>query len=272
MFVIEPTERRLLFSAVQTGTIVTVHGTPGNDVIQVWNNASDLMVQVNGSESSFSRDGLKLIRIYGERGDDVITAMPGSEPLNTRLSIDAGAGNDSIAGGAGNDTIIGNTGNDTIDGGAGENFADYRYVRVQIPWNNNGAPIAGITLSLSSGQAAEPDGYADLLRNIQGVLGSQYCDSITGTDGSDSILGSGGDDTIHGGDGDDYIRGGGGKDKLFGGSGNDTILGDVGQDLIYGNGGNDSLKGGNEEGDTFAQTDYDAGHVIDFQPGLDVLI
>jgi Ca2+-binding RTX toxin-like protein len=240
-------------------------------VIQVWNNSAELIVRVNGAESSFSRNGLKLIRIYGERGDDVITALPGSAPLDIRLSIDAGAGNDSITGGAGNDTIIGNMGNDTISGGGGGDFVDYRYVNVQDPFGSP-TPIPGVTINLTSGQASEPGGYTDSFSGIHGVLGSQDADNITGTSGNDSLLGFGGDDIIHGGDGDDYIRGGGGGDKLFGGTGNDTILGDVGKDFLYGNGGNDSLKGGTEDGDTFTQSDYDAGHVIDFQPGLDVLI
>src|SRR6185503_5097462 len=51
-------------------------------------------------------------------GDDVITASNGLASLIT-LTLDGGAGNDTITGGDGNDTLIGGDGNDLINGGRG---------------------------------------------------------------------------------------------------------------------------------------------------------
>src|SRR5207244_2352900 len=55
-------------------------------------------------------------------GDDVFTAGNGLAPL-IALTVDGGAGNDSITGGDGNDVLIGGDGNDTIIGGRGNDVA-----------------------------------------------------------------------------------------------------------------------------------------------------
>jgi Ca2+-binding RTX toxin-like protein len=51
-------------------------------------------------------------------GDDVFTAGNGLAPL-IHLTVDGGAGNDTITGGDGNDTLLGGDGNDIITGGRG---------------------------------------------------------------------------------------------------------------------------------------------------------
>ncbi|MBR1277074.1 S-layer family protein [Bradyrhizobium sp. AUGA SZCCT0283] len=55
-------------------------------------------------------------------GDDTITAGNGLAALIT-LTLDGGAGNDTITGGDGADTIIGGTGNDIVIGGRGNDIA-----------------------------------------------------------------------------------------------------------------------------------------------------
>ncbi|QJW94923.1 beta strand repeat-containing protein [Frigoriglobus tundricola] len=51
-------------------------------------------------------------------GDDTFVGGNGLAPL-IHLTVDGGAGNDTITGGDGNDTLIGGDGSDTIDGGRG---------------------------------------------------------------------------------------------------------------------------------------------------------
>src|SRR5207248_5426522 len=51
-------------------------------------------------------------------GDDAFTAGNGLAPLIS-LTVDGGAGNDTITGGDGNDMLLGGDGNDTILGGRG---------------------------------------------------------------------------------------------------------------------------------------------------------
>jgi Ca2+-binding RTX toxin-like protein len=55
-------------------------------------------------------------------GDDTFTASNGLAPLIS-LTVDGGAGNDTITGGDGNDLLIGGDGNDLINGGRGNDTA-----------------------------------------------------------------------------------------------------------------------------------------------------
>jgi Ca2+-binding RTX toxin-like protein len=55
-------------------------------------------------------------------GDDTFTGSNGLAPL-IALTVDGGAGNDTITGGDGNDVLIGGDGNDLIDGGRGNDIA-----------------------------------------------------------------------------------------------------------------------------------------------------
>jgi Ca2+-binding RTX toxin-like protein len=60
--------------------------------------------------------------VNGNGGDDVITAGNGLASL-IALTLDGGAGNDTITGGDGNDVLIGGDGNDVITGGRGNDVA-----------------------------------------------------------------------------------------------------------------------------------------------------
>ncbi len=74
--------------------------------------------------------------------------------------------------------------------------------------------------------------------------GSAFADLINGGDGGDCLDGAAGDDTIDGGAGDDSILGGTGNNSLTGSGGNDTITGDTGSDTINGGDGNDVITTG----------------------------
>src|SRR3546814_2331555 len=64
----------------------------------------------------------------------------------------------------------------------------------------------------------------DRLFGLETVIGSNYADSITGSDdvlAGDTLYGRGGDDLLVGGAGDDHLDGGSGNDLLRGGTGDD---------------------------------------------------
>ena len=67
-------------------------------------------------------------------GDDVITASNGLASLIT-LTLDGGAGNDTITGGDGADTLIGGDGNDLINGGRGNDNAQLGTGDDTFVWN-----------------------------------------------------------------------------------------------------------------------------------------
>jgi Ca2+-binding RTX toxin-like protein len=129
-------------------------GQAGNDLM-IWNpgEGSDLMeggdgidtAEVNGGNGSetftITANGTRVrfdrvspapfsldigttenLVVNANGGDDIITAGNGLASL-IHLTLDGGAGNDTITGGDGNDTLIGGDGNDVITGGRGSDTA-----------------------------------------------------------------------------------------------------------------------------------------------------
>lgn len=278
-----------------------MNGGAGNDTL-VWNNGdgSDRMigdagndgVEVNGSPSlgdvftldpepggvKFQRTNLvpftldtatERFQVNGLGGDDTITAHDGVGAL-TLLSVDGGAGadtvvgsdgpdlilggegNDVLSGGAGDDRIVGDRGTDTMNGGAGDDT---------LVWNNgdgtdvmngdagrddvevNGAPTAGDVFTV------EPNGPRirfDRTNLVPFSLDIGSCETMHAN-------GLGGDDTItvgdvgtysvigSGGSGNDTLSGGSSSETLLGGSGNDTITPGGGVDAVFGDSGDDTV-------------------------------
>jgi Ca2+-binding RTX toxin-like protein len=103
---------------------VTVDGT---------NTAEQITVALSGSNVVVS--GLIAdVTVTGQEGANdalVINAFDGADTINAsalpagqiKLTIDAGAGNDTVIGSAGADTILGGDGNDTVTGGRGDDVA-----------------------------------------------------------------------------------------------------------------------------------------------------
>jgi Ca2+-binding RTX toxin-like protein len=145
---------------------------------------------------------------------DTITGSAGNETIN---GLD---GNDKIVAGDGDDILIGGKGGDDLDGGIGKDFVSYA------------TALAAVTINMTTASdlAANPNGLGgtgdhkgDKYRNIEGVIGSDFNDSITGDVYANELRGGAGNDAIYGGDGDDVIIGGLGTDTLRGNAGIDTL-------------------------------------------------
>jgi len=102
---------------------VTVNGTKGNDVIEVQSQNGALVVTglpevvtVSGSES------IDALIVSGGAGNDTLSAatLPAD---NVTLTLDGGAGNDTIIGSQGADSLFGGDGNDIVTGGRGNDTA-----------------------------------------------------------------------------------------------------------------------------------------------------
>lgn len=221
--------------------------------------------------------------LAGEGGDDVIYGHGGNDTLyggDDSDTLVGGDGNDYSNGGEGDDTLYGDDGNDTIVGGTGADWIDYRYLDGS---SNDGFYI---NISTSSGTATHSTGN-DEISGVEGVLGSEFGDTITVSSDNSSItiLGADGDDTLTGSDSSDfgdYISGGLGTDKISGQSGNDTLLGGqcddsisggAGSDIIKGESGDDTLSGGDgadyiyggSEIDFVSYAEYSSTVVVDFE-------
>ena len=105
-------------------------GGDGNDTAEVngGNGAETFTITANGSRVRFDRVSpapfsldigtTENLVLHANGGDDVITAGNGLASLIS-LTLDGGAGNDTITGGDGDDTLLGGDGNDVVTGGRG---------------------------------------------------------------------------------------------------------------------------------------------------------
>lgn len=183
-------------------------GGAGNDTLDGGTGEDLLIESVSGTSlltnTSLTGNGTDVVAaieqasLTGSAGADTIDAS-GLTVATAVVTLDGGAGNDSLRGTGGNDLIFGGDGNDTLRGGAGNDTLD-----------------GGIGNDGLSGAAGN-----DFLNAGDGN------DTGFGGSGNDTLLGSNGDDILYGGAGVDSIRGHAGADKLAGGSGTGAQQGDV---------------------------------------------
>jgi Ca2+-binding RTX toxin-like protein len=126
-----PSDSQTITVALELGTL-KVHGTDGDDVISFTLDRHDpfnpqLVVDLNGNDTSFPLDSVRRIIARGAAGNDSITIDPqltiaaqlmGDDGNDT---LSGGSGNDILLGGSGDDVLMGNAGNDRLVGGAGNN-------------------------------------------------------------------------------------------------------------------------------------------------------
>jgi Ca2+-binding RTX toxin-like protein len=168
--------------------------------------------------------------INGSRFNDVLSGDTGA---NTIFGLD---GDDTMNGGAGNDTLVGFGGNDSVNGGAGDDMISTEYNSsfgndtvdggTGIDTLDYSQAIFGINVDLNITTAQDTGGAAvDVISNVENLIGSNFGDRLTGTDGVNVISGGGGDDIISGNGGNDNLDGGAGSDVLNGGAGDDVLFG-----------------------------------------------
>ncbi|WP_425404060.1 VCBS domain-containing protein [Hwanghaeella sp.] len=198
---------------------------------------------------------------FGFGGDDVIIGSP-----DTISDMFGGEGNDQLFGGNLGDDLRGLQGDDTMDGGGGDD---------RLRYNNTGGSD-GVALNLSNvsrtvdvevggvltpvsvgaGKARDTFGDTDTLFNIEDARGSDFADTLIGSDADNFLRGGGGNDVIEGGAGDDILRGEGGDDVLIGGDGDDSLQARSGNDTMTGGAGADRFELGTP-GQNYVITDFE---------------
>ena len=191
-----------------------VDGTTGNDSIDAGYVDADGDSVGGGNDTVLAGAGNDTV--VAGAGDDTVFGGTGND------SVLGGAGNDNIGGADGDDTLIGGAGADTLSGGAGLDIVDYS------------ASDTAVNVDLSTGTYSGGDATGDTGSGIDGIIGSDFNDTLTGFDG----VFDGGTTTnyIDGGAGNDFVDGLDGGDTLIGGADNDTVLGSGGDDVLYGDG------------------------------------
>ena len=100
-----------------------VNGGNGDEVFAITANGTRVRFdRISPAPFSLDIGTTENLVLHANGGDDVITAGNGLAAL-IQLTLDGGAGNDTITGGDGNDTLIGGDGNDVIVGGRGNDLA-----------------------------------------------------------------------------------------------------------------------------------------------------
>ena len=159
--------------------------------------------------------------VVGSSFDDLIegnSPVPGST-INANNVLIGLAGNDEIFGLGGDDTLYGGDGADLLDGGAGFDTARYE------------ESASAVYVSLEAGFGYTGPALNDRLAGIEGLVGSNFGDTLIGDGGANALAGLDGNDLLKGRDGNDSISGGKDNDVLEGGQGGDWLDGELGFDV-----------------------------------------
>ncbi|MBB4042194.1 Ca2+-binding RTX toxin-like protein, partial [Microvirga flocculans] len=149
-----------------------------------------------GSSQGDNLQGLGLL--YGAAGQDTLM---GSDNC------------DILMGGLDNDVLKGGQGADLLDGGSGYDTASYA------------SAATGIVASLTDASQNTGEAAGDVYDGIEGLIGSNFNDKLTGDAAGNTILSNAGNDTLAGLDGNDRLFGGADQDLLQGGTGADRLDG-----------------------------------------------
>ena len=184
----------------------TINGGDGEDYAVYEDAAEGVVVDLGAGTARGGGGDDTLISIENLLGSAYGDTLIGDTGSNVLRGI---GGDDILQGGGGDDVLEGGAGADTLDGGDGQDFADYR------------TSASGVTVDLTAGTGAYGEAEGDTLTDIEGVLGSEQRDVLTGNTTGNILYGNRGTDSLIGRAGDDTLIGGAGADRLYGGSGTD---------------------------------------------------
>jgi hypothetical protein len=240
----------LAATVTATGGTATYTGVDGADsnvtfarsgtTLQVTRAGGDVLTAVapctqNGA-NEVDCTNINAVIANGGGGSDQFVA----DSLTIPITLNGGAGNDSLTGGSGNDqldggndddTLNGGPSNDTVSGGNGDDsFVNQFTAGPDADVYAGGDGFDDITETAGSGAVtvtlddAAGDGAPGEGDNIHSdVEAVNVNEQLGANNGDDTIVGGPSANTLVGGPGNDTVDGGAGDDRLSGGPGNDTI-------------------------------------------------
>ncbi len=211
----------------------TLQGGDGNDTLYGGDDADSLtggtgddqLIGGSGDDNLSADAGND--RLEGENGNDTLNGGDGNDTLGGGEGDDllrGGAGADSLSGGIENDTLDGGSGADTLNGGDGFDFASYETSNSGLNAALSLIPVLvwWYTWQWTYQNPNTLDALGDTYTSIEGLIGSQFNDTLRGDANANELRGMNGNDSLDGDGGNDTLMGGLGADTLNGGAGIDT--------------------------------------------------
>jgi hypothetical protein len=214
---------------------------------------ASIAVHLGAGDDTFAGGSLLSdVTVDSGAGNDTITTGAGNDTITT------GAGNDTVTGGDGDDTVKGGAGPDTLSGGLGRDALsgndgnDTLTGGDDADWLAPGEGDDGVDGNAQRDTVSFHDATASVDVDLRAGASSTGTDddvlvsieNVEGSDLIDTVQGTLGNNRVTGGGSGDSIRGAGGNDTLRGGDGPDTIRGGTGNDRLFGQRAADTLVGG----------------------------
>lgn len=151
----------------------------------------------------------------GGAGIDTLSEIENLIGSSFNDALTGSAANNALSGGGGDDVLAGGAGDDVMTGGDGIDTASYAGVSSGV----------AVSLAIVTNQNTGGAGI-DRLAGVEGLIGSDHDDTLTGNALANTLVGGLGDDALLGGGGADTIvdeAGASGVASILGGGGDDVI-------------------------------------------------
>jgi Ca2+-binding RTX toxin-like protein len=264
---------------------VIVNATAGNDTVEISGSRTANVVGLAANVSVFNVDPASdtlTVNMLG--GNDTADASP-MGPNVVKLTLDGGAGNDTLVGSKGGDVLLGGDDNDTLVGFLGEDQVFGQAGDDRMIWSRadgtdlneggdgsdtvevNGLDINEVFSAAPNGDRVRFERTTPATAPFSIDIGTSENLVLNANGGNDVFNGSNGlapliKLTVDGGPGNDTLNGGDGVDVLIGGDGNDTIDGNRGNDV--------GLMGAGD--DVFIWDPGDGSDTVEGQDGHDTML
>ena len=120
------------------GDTLQIFGDNGEQTLAIVNQPSTYVLDIgnNGTaDFTFDRSTFSKIEVDAKGGNDRIDLINGGGALDKPITVDGGAGNDTLRGAAGAEKLLGGSGDDDIDGNIGDDTVDGGTGNDRIEWD-----------------------------------------------------------------------------------------------------------------------------------------
>ena len=120
------------------GDTLQIFGDNGAQKLTLINQPTSYVLDIGSdgtADMTFDRSTFSKIEVDAKGGDDRVDLVNGSSNFSTPVTVDGGAGNDTLRGAAGDEKLLGGSGDDDIDGNVGADTVDGGSGNDRIEWD-----------------------------------------------------------------------------------------------------------------------------------------